>query len=343
MGQLIETLPVKKIAIIGGGSWGTALALILSRSRRPHSLSLWVHDAELASLIHETRENAVYLPGFKLPAEVAVTSDIAAALTGAEIVVGVIPSAHAKNIYTAMRPHLQPGTAIVSATKGIDHTSLLRMSELIEKIFADRPSLRVAVLSGPSFALEAARGDPTAVAIASEDSSLATEIQGEFAGASFRLYTNDDVTGVELGGAVKNIIAIAAGVCAGLGLGANTIAALVTRGLAEMTRLAVALGGRPETMAGLAGIGDLVLTCTGGLSRNHAVGVELGKGRTIQEILSTTRMVAEGVDSTSATRELARGAAVEMPITEQMFSVLYERRSPKEAIRELMERRLKSE
>ncbi len=334
---------MKKIAIIGGGSWGTALALVLSRSRRPHTISLWVHDAELASLVRKSRENTVYLPGFALPPEVEITSDIAAALAGAEIVVGVIPSAHAREVYTTIRPHLKPATAIVSATKGIEHTSLFRMSELIEELFTGRPSMKVAVLSGPSFAVEAARGDPTAVAIASHDSALATEIQEEFAGASFRLYTNDDVTGVELGGAVKNIIAIAAGVCAGLGLGSNTTAALVTRGLAEMTRLAVAMGGRRDTMAGLAGIGDLVLTCTGALSRNRAVGVELGKGRSIKEILSTTRMVAEGVGTTEATRELARRAAVEMPITDQMYAVLYEGRSPKEAIRELMERRLKSE
>jgi glycerol-3-phosphate dehydrogenase (NAD(P)+) len=334
---------VKKIAIIGGGSWGTALALILSRSRRPHSLSLWVHDSELGALVRKTRENSVYLPGFKLPAEVDVTSDIADALTGAEIVVGAIPSAHARDIYKSIRPHLSPGTTIVSATKGIDHSSLFRMTEVIEEVFSARPTLGVAVLSGPSFAIEAARGDPTAVVIASQDSALATEIQEEFAGANFRLYSNNDVIGVELGGAVKNIIAIAAGVCAGLGLGANTTAALMTRGLAEMTRLAVALGGQGDTMAGLAGIGDLVLTCTGALSRNRAVGIELGKGHSIKEILSTTRMVAEGVGTTSATRDLARRAAIEMPITEQMYAVLYDHRPPKEAIRELMERRLKSE
>lgn len=334
---------MKKIAILGGGSWGTALALILSRSRRPHSISLWAHDLRLADTLRETRENTVYLPGFKLPAEIEVTSDIVEAVGDAGIVLGVIPSAHAREVYEAIRAHLKPGAAIVSATKGIEHSSLLRMSELIEEIISGRASHHVGVLSGPSFAVEAARGDPTAVAIASRDSALATEIQEEFAGATFRLYTNDDVTGVELGGAVKNIIAIAAGVCAGLGLGANTMAALLTRGLAEMTRLAVALGGRRDTMAGLAGMGDLLLTGTGTLSRNRAVGVELGKGRSLKEILSTTRMVAEGVGTTAAARELAHRAAVEMPITEQMYFVLYEGRPPREAIRELMERRLKSE
>ena len=199
------------------------------------------------------------------------------------------------------------------------------------------------MLSGPSFAREVARGDPTAVVIASHDMALASELQEEFAGATFRLYTNDDVIGVEIGGAVKNVIAIAAGVCAGLNLGANTTAALLTRGLAEMTRLAVALGGRRDTLAGLAGMGDLVLTSTGALSRNRTVGVELGKGRALQDILSTTRMVAEGVDTTAATRELARRANIEMPITEQMYATLYEHRAPREAIRELMERRQKSE
>jgi glycerol-3-phosphate dehydrogenase (NAD(P)+) len=334
---------MKKIAIIGGGSWGTALALMLSRSRAPHAISLWVHDAELGELVRTTRQNGIYLPGFTVPGEVEVTSDIATALADAEIVLGVVPSAHARNVYTAMLPHLKPGAAFVSATKGIEHATLLRMSEVIAEVRVGPDAERIAVLSGPSFAREAARGDPTAVVIASRNAALASELQEEFAGATFRLYTNDDVTGVEIGGAVKNVIAIAAGVCAGLGLGANTAAALLTRGLAEMTRLAVSLGGRRDTLAGLAGMGDLVLTSTGALSRNRTVGVELGKGRALQEILSTTRMVAEGVGTTAATRELARRANIEMPITEQMYAALYEKRPPREAIRELMERRLKSE
>jgi glycerol-3-phosphate dehydrogenase (NAD(P)+) len=334
---------MKKIAIIGGGSWGTALAIVLSRSRQPHALSLWVHDAQLGSALHETRENKIYLPGFTVPPEVEITSDITAALKNAEIVLGVIPSAHARIVYTAMREHLKPGAIIVSATKGIEHDSHFRMSEVIAEVCARHSGAGIAVLSGPSFAREVARGDPTAVVIASRDAALASELQEEFAGATFRLYTNDDVVGVEIGGAVKNVIAIAAGVCAGLNLGANTTAALLTRGLAEMTRLAVALGGRRETLAGLAGMGDLVLTSTGALSRNRSVGVELGKGRALQEILSTTRMVAEGVGTTAATRELARRATIEMPIAEQMYATLYEHRAPREAIRELMERSLKSE
>ena len=334
---------MKKIAIVGGGSWGTALALILSRSRRPHTISLWVHDAELGANLRSSRENTVYLPGYTLPAEVEITSDLPAAISGADIVLGVVPSANARSVYVKMLPHLKPGAALVSTTKGIEHDSLLRMTEVITTISSPRPAPRLAVLSGPSLAREVARGDPTAVVIASQDSTLASELQEEFAGATLRLYTNDDVTGVELAGAVKNVMAIAAGVCAGLGLGANTGAALLTRGLAEMTRLATALGGRRETLAGLAGVGDLVLTSTSVLSRNRAVGVELGQGRELQQILSTTRMVAEGVGTTAATRELARRAGIEMPITEQMHAVLYEGRSPRDAMRELMDRRLKSE
>jgi glycerol-3-phosphate dehydrogenase (NAD(P)+) len=334
---------MKKIAIVGGGSWGTSLAIVLSRSRREHALSLWVHDPELGARLCESRENAVYLPGLPLPPAIEVTSDLAAALNDADIVLGVIPSAHARNVYTAMLPHLKPGVAIVSATKGLEHGTLLRMTEVIAAVCAPSVGSRIAALSGPSFAREAARGDPTAVVIASHESGLATELQEEFGSATFRFYTNDDVAGVELGGAVKNVIAIAAGVCAGLGLGGNTIAGLVTRGLAEMTRLATALGGRRDTLAGLAGMGDLVLTSTGALSRNRSLGVELGKGRPLQEIIANTRMIAEGVGTTAATRELARRANIEMPITEQMYAVLYEGRAPRDAIRELMERRQKSE
>ncbi|MFZ0819374.1 MAG: NAD(P)H-dependent glycerol-3-phosphate dehydrogenase [Candidatus Acidiferrales bacterium] len=334
---------MKKIAILGGGSWGTALSIVLSRSRREHALALWVHDAELGTRTRQSRENAVYLAGFSIPPAIEVTSDLAIALNGAEIVLGVIPSAHARDVYTAMLPHLKPGAAIVSATKGLEPGTLLRMSEVIAAVCSGAAGPRVAVLSGPSFAREAARGDPTAVVIASHQPGLAAELQEEFGSATFRFYTNDDVAGVELGGAVKNVIAIAAGVCAGLGLGGNTIAGLVTRGLAEMTRLATALGGRRDTLAGLAGMGDLVLTSTGALSRNRSLGVELGKGRPLKEIISTTRMVAEGVGTTAATRELARRSGIEMPITDQMYAVLYEGRAPRDAIRELMERRQKSE
>lgn len=340
---------MKKIAIIGAGSWGTALSIALGRSKQPHRLSLWVHSADVLAGLSERRENVVYLPGMRVPDEVEITREIGEALAGADIVLGVVPSAHARAVYTRLLPHLDAQgasrTIFVSATKGIEHDSLARMSEVITDVIGPHLASppRVAVLSGPSFALEVARGDPTAVVIASSDLGDAEEVQAEFSGPTLRLYTNNDVVGVELGGAVKNVIAIAAGVCAGLGLGANTIAALVTRGLAEMTRLATAMGGRRDTLSGLAGLGDLVLTATGSLSRNRSVGVELGRGRPLAEILGHMRMIAEGVGTTAATLALARQHGVEMPITEQMHAVLDQGRAPADAIRELMERRLKQE
>ena len=334
---------MKKIAIIGGGSWGTALAIALTRSSRPHRLALWAHSPDVVDLLRAKRVNEIYLPGFLLPAEVKVTGALPEALAGAEIVLGVMPSAHAREVYRAMRPHLEPGAVFVSATKGLEPATHARISEVIADEISQNPAPPIAVLSGPSFALEVARGDPTAVVLASADASLGTEVQQEFSGSTFRLYTNDDVIGTEIAGAVKNVIAIAAGVCTGLELGANTTAALVTRGLAEMTRLAVALGGRRDTLAGLAGVGDLILTSTGALSRNRSVGIELGKGRELEEILSATRMVAEGVGSAAATLELARRVGVEMPITEQVHAVLTAGRASRDAIRDLMERRLTQE
>jgi len=334
---------MKKIAVIGAGSWGTALAIALTRSRVPHQLALWVFEPDICESLRTRRANDVFLPGFEVPKEVAVTNELREAVSGAAIVLGVMPSAHAAALYQKILPHAGPGTVFVSATKGLEPGSLERVTELIHKTAAGKFAARVAALSGPSFAREVARGDPTAIVIASQDAELAKNVQEEFSGPTFRLYTNDDVVGVEIGGAVKNVIAIAAGVCEGLGFGHNTIAALITRGLAEITRLAVALGGRRETMAGLAGMGDLVLTCTGGLSRNRTVGVELGKGRKLDDIIGAMRMVAEGVATTAATMQLARRAKIEMPITEQMHAVLYEGRPPRDAIRELMERRLKNE
>jgi glycerol-3-phosphate dehydrogenase (NAD(P)+) len=334
---------LKKIAIIGGGSWGTALAIVLARSPRPHRIALWVHEADICESLRTRRVNEVFLPGFTVPREVEVTGDLAAALQQANVVLSVMPSAYARALYTEMLPHLEPQVAFVSATKGLEHSSHERTTQVIAQVLGQRFPPRVAALSGPTFAREVARGDPTAVVIASADRELAASVQEEFSGPTFRLYTNDDVVGVELGGAVKNVIAIAAGVCEGLGFGYNTAAALITRGLAEMTRLACALGARAETLAGLAGMGDLVLTCTGALSRNRTVGVELGKGRKLDDIIGSMRMVAEGVGTTRATIELARKRRVEMPITEQMHAVLYEGRRPRDAIRELMERRLKHE
>lgn len=342
---------MKKIAIIGGGSWGTALAIALTQSSRPHRIALWAHSADVVEMLSTRRLNQIYLPGFELPTSVEVTGELPKALAGADIVLGVMPAAHAREIYRAMRPHLEIDSIFVSATKGLEPSSHARISDIIAEEMAGKiagdggrgHSSRIAVLAGPSFAAEVAAGDPTVVVLASLDASLAAEVQEEFSGPRLRLYTNDDVIGTEIAGAVKNVIAIAAGASVGLGLGTNTMAALVTRGLAEMTRLAVALGGRRETLAGLAGVGDLILTATGALSRNRSVGIELGKGRELGEILGATRMVAEGVGSTAATLELAGRAGVEMPIAEQVHAVLAAGRASRGAIRELMERRLKQE
>ena len=334
---------MNKIAIIGGGAWGTALAIALTRSSREHRLNLWAHSADIVEMLRARRVNEVYLSSFKLPDEVEVTGSLEKALSDAAIVLGVMPSAHARTLYAAMRPFVPPGSIFVSATKGLEPDTHARISEVIAQEMGVTSPERIAILSGPSFAQEVAAGQPTAVVLASADAKLACRVQEEFAGPRFRLYTNDDVLGTEIAGAVKNVIAIAAGICTGLDLGTNAVAALVTRGLAEMTRLAVALGGRRETLAGLAGVGDLILTATGELSRNRSVGIELGKGRELKEILGSSRRVAEGVGSAAAALELARRAEIEMPITEQVHAVLTAGRVTKDAIRELMERRLKQE
>jgi glycerol-3-phosphate dehydrogenase (NAD(P)+) len=341
---------MKKIAIIGAGSCGTSLAIVLARNPRPHRISLWVHGGDVLESLCTRRENPVYLPGFRLPEHIEITSDLAQALSGADIVLGAMPSAHARAMYSSMGPHLssaaqgKPGPIFVSATKGLERDSRARMSQVIaESVRTAGASPRIAVFSGPSFARELAQGDPTAVVIASEDATAAAEVQEEFSGPTLRLYTNPDVIGVEICGAAKNVIAIAAGVCAGLGLGGNTSAALVTRGLAEMARLCVAAGGRRDTPSGLAGLGDLILTATGSLSRNRSVGVELGKGRPLAEILAGMRMVAEGIGTTDAMLALARRHNIETPIAEQVHAVLHQGRSPRQAIRELMDRPLKQE
>lgn len=332
-----------KITILGAGSWGTALSVVLSRARKQHEISLWVRDASLAESLERDRENRTYLPGHKLAESIFITHRMDEAMKKAVFVIGAMPSGHARMVYTQARDHAGYVTAFVSATKGLEPATHLRMSEVIAQVFSGKFAPRIAVISGPSFAAEAARGEPTAVVLASRDAALATELQEEFAGPNFRLYTNDDVLGVELCGAMKNVMAIAAGVCQGLGLGSNPLAALITRGLAEMTRLAVALGARPETLSGLAGLGDLVLTCTGSLSRNRHVGIEIGKGRHLPEILAEMRMVAEGVDTAAPLLALAREHKIEMPITEQVDAILHRGKSAKEAIREIMERPLKRE
>jgi glycerol-3-phosphate dehydrogenase (NAD(P)+) len=334
---------MRKIAILGGGGWGTALAIVLSRSRKPHEISLWVRNAELAESIRREHENKLYLPGARLPESVHVSAQLEAALSSAQVIVGAMPSAHARQVYGSALPFAAAGPSFVIASKGLEPTTHLRMSEVVAQVVASKFVARIAVISGPSFALEAARGEPTAIVLASRDAALSMELQEEFSGPNFRLYTNDDVLGVELAGAMKNVMAIAAGACQGLGLGSNALAALITRGLAEMTRLAVALGARSETLSGLAGLGDLVLTCTGALSRNRFVGIELGKGRSLGEILANMRMVAEGVNTTAPLLALAREHQIEMPITEQVDAILHAGKSPKVAIRDIMERPLKRE
>ena len=329
------------IAIIGAGAWGTGLAIVLAR-KGTHRVRLWAHEADVCESINTRRVNERFLPGREIPSAVSATNNLANALDSAQILISVMPSQHCRSLFEQMRPLIQPEVLVVSATKGLEESSLLRMSEVIAQVLHGNNA--VGALSGPSFAQEVARGDPTAITIASADSRLQRSVQQEFSGPTFRVYTNNDVTGVELGGALKNIIAIAAGICDGLGFGHNSIAALITRGLAEMTRLVVACGGRAETMAGLAGLGDLVLTCTGGLSRNRTVGVELGRGKKLPDIIAAMHgMVAEGVFTTTAAVGLARIHKVEIPITEQMDSILHQGKSPREAIQELMTRSGKSE
>ena len=332
---------MKRIATIGAGNWGTALAA--SFAQTGHEVTLWAYESEVVESIRARRENELFMPGIKLPPSLSVTGDFREALEGAEIVVTVMPSHVCGTLYQQMLPHLDPKMIFVSATKGLDTVRLMRMSEVINSVVGTSFTPRLCVLSGPSFAREVAQGDPTAVVVASEDRDAARQVQREFASPVLRLYSSNDVVGVELGGSVKNVIAVAAGVIEGLGLGHNPTAALITRGLAEMTRLACACGGKRETLAGLAGMGDLVLTCTGDLSRNRTVGVELGKGRKLADIISSTRTVAEGVKTTKATVALAARHHVEMPITQQVNRILEGEISPRNAIRELMERSLKEE
>jgi glycerol-3-phosphate dehydrogenase (NAD(P)+) len=336
---------MSEISVIGAGAWGTALAIILGRTKK-HQVRLWAHEPAVRESLSKHRVNEMFFPGHTIPEGTSVPAKLADALEGTQIVVSVMPSQHCRATVEQMGPHLRSEMLFVSATKGLEEGTLMRMTEVISQTINSRRGFvpRVGALSGPSFAIEAAQGDPTAVTIASQDSELAEFVQQEFSDPRFRLYRNDDVIGVELGGALKNVIAIAAGVCDGLGFGHNSIAALISRGLSEMSRLAVACGGRQETMAGLAGLGDLVLTCTGGLSRNRNVGRELGQGRKLADIITGMRgMVAEGVFTTQAAVDLARKHSVEMPITEQMHAILYESKPPSDAIRELMSRSVKSE
>ena len=330
---------MKAVAVLGAGSWGTALAAHAGRAG--HEVRLWARNPALVDEMIARRTNAVYLPGIELPASVRPEGSLRAALADAGLIISAIPSHGTRAVMRAAAPFISPHAIVVSATKGLEGGALLRISEVIEQELGG--SGRVAVLSGPSFAAEVARELPTAVCVAAADPEVAASVQTELRGRHFRLYASTDVIGVEIGGALKNVIAIAAGVVEGLGLGHNALAALITRGLAEVTRLACAVGARRETLSGLTGLGDLVLTCTGTLSRNRHVGIELARGRPLAEILSGMKMVAEGVATTTAALALGQRYGVELPIATQMAEVLAGRRDPAAGVEELMLRRQRPE
>jgi len=329
------------IAIIGAGGWGTALAVTMARDER--DVRLWAYESYLVETVIATRENPIYLPGIKIPEAVHVSNSLGETLCGATIVLMAVPSHVVRSVLSRMVPMLSPEAVFVSAAKGIENETLMRMSEVITDVSAARFIPKVGAISGPTFAPEVARGEPTALVVASPDEKLRLYLQSELSAPRFRLYTNSDLIGVEIAAAVKNVIAIAAGVVEGLGLGSNATAALITRGLVEITRLAVACGGKRETLSGLAGVGDLVLTAYGSLSRNRRVGVALGQGKAINEVVANMRMVAEGVKTARSTVALARKHNVEMPIVEKMYAVLHEGLAPQVAINDLMERKLKEE
>lgn len=327
-----------RLAVLGAGSWGTALAIALQS--RFDSVRLWARHAQRAAEIAETRENHRYLPGLLLPENVNVSSDIRFTVEDADVVVSAVPSRHVRALLQVLQSHLPERAKLVSATKGLEENTILRMSQVFAEVL---PGRNAAVLSGPTFAKEVAAGEPAAVVVASEEISLAEEMQRAFATPMLRLYASNDVVGVEIGASLKNVIAIGAGICRGLGLGSNSVAALVTRGLAEITRLAVTMGGHPRTLSGLAGLGDLVLTATGDLSRNRFVGMQLGQGRKLKEILAGMTMVAEGVTTCRAAHQLGIQRNVDLPIVNKMYEVLYESKDPRDGIRELMDRPLTTE
>ncbi|HEX6939601.1 MAG TPA: NAD(P)H-dependent glycerol-3-phosphate dehydrogenase [Longimicrobiales bacterium] len=329
-----------RVAVLGAGSWGTTLANLLAKKGYP--VTLWAYEPEVAAAISTSHENPAYLPGIALDPRLRATADLAASVAGADVVVSVSPSQHVRRVLGAAAPHLAGGVLLVSASKGIETSSLKTMAEVIRDV-APHLAGGACHLSGPSFALEVAQEQPTAVTVASEDAAAALRAQEMFQTEYFRVYTTGDVRGVELGGALKNVIALAAGMVAGLGFGHNTMAALITRGLAEISRLGVSLGASPLTFAGLAGMGDLILTCTGGLSRNRRVGMLLGQGRKLDEILAEMTMVAEGVETARAAYALAARVGVEMPILAEVHAVLFEGRHPREAVDNLMMREPKAE
>jgi glycerol-3-phosphate dehydrogenase (NAD(P)+) len=327
------------IAVIGAGSWGTTLANLLAENGQ--EVTLWVFEEDLARTIERRRENEVFLPGIRLADGIRPTSSLAEAFSGKEILLCVAPSHVVRQVFSKGQPYLREGALIISATKGLEDGTFQTMTQVLDEVAGPKRA-EVVCISGPSFAMEVSRKIPTAVTVAGPEAS-ARKVQELFARPYFRIYTSTDRVGVELGGAVKNVMAIAAGASDGLGFGHSSRAALITRGLAEMIRLGVRMGAAERTFSGLAGLGDLVLTCTGDLSRNRTVGMELGKGRRIAEILAGMKMVAEGVRTAKALWELARKVRVEMPITEKVYEILYTEKNPREAVAELMSRNLRSE
>ncbi|MGD0843101.1 MAG: NAD(P)H-dependent glycerol-3-phosphate dehydrogenase [Geobacteraceae bacterium] len=331
----------EKIGVIGAGSWGTTLADLLAK--KGHEVTLWAYEPELVQEMAETGVNSLFLPGISLSPRLRFTNSLQEAAAGTDMLLFVVPSQVVRGVIKAIIPSLPKEAVIVSASKGIELETLMLVSQIFEELLPGELYRNFAALSGPTFAREVAQEMPTAVVAAAADTRVARHVQKSFTTGYFRVYTNNDVTGVELGGAVKNVIAIAAGISDGLGFGYNTRAALITRGLAEMTRLGLTMGAQSSTFAGLAGMGDLVLTCTGDLSRNRNVGMKLGKGMKLDEILAEMRMVAEGVKTTESSRNLARRVGVDMPITEILFQVLYHDKPVREAVIELMTRDLKAE
>jgi glycerol-3-phosphate dehydrogenase (NAD(P)+) len=332
---------MKRVAVIGGGSWGTALGIIAAR--RGHEVQLWSRNLAVVESVNTQHLNAIYLPDAPIPTLVSATSEIDEALSSADLVILAAPSHATRAVLTAMVPFVVEDMIFVSATKGIEIETGKRISQIVGEVLGETVASRFVCLSGPSFAKEVVKEHPTAVVAAGNNVEVARTVQAELSSESVRVYTNDDVVGTELGGSSKNVMAIAAGMVAGLGFGSNSIAALITRGLAEMTRLALVEGGKLETMMGLAGLGDLVLTCTGNLSRNRFVGQELGKGRSLDEITSGMKEVAEGVKTTLALKNLAAERSIEMPIANEVHAVLYEGRSARDAATNLMTRPLREE
>jgi glycerol-3-phosphate dehydrogenase (NAD(P)+) len=330
-----------KIGVVGAGSWGTALANLLAL--KGFKIDLWVFEKEVKDQIESYRENKVFLPGISLSDQIYPSNDIEAVVKEKDLVLIVVPSHVMRETASKIREHISKETIIVSASKGIENKTHLTMSGVLREIFQEISGDSFAVLSGPSFAGEVVRRVPTVVSVASKNQKVASFVQHVFATPYFRVYTNNDMIGVELGGSVKNVIAIASGIIDGLGLGLNTRAALITRGLTEMRRLGLKLGANPRTFAGIAGVGDLVLTCTGDISRNHTVGKKIGEGMKLNEILSEMRMVAEGVKTAKSVYNLSRKLGVEMPISQEVYHVLYDDVAPKEAVRRLMTRDLKHE